>query len=46
MAKIEISIAVGAFLADAVEDVIERDEDHLQWLETHPDEPDRDQQRA
>jgi hypothetical protein len=31
--KIEISFEVAAFLADAVEDMIESAEDHLEWLE-------------
>jgi Molybdopterin cofactor-binding domain len=30
----------------AVHRLLRRDADHLEWLETHPDEPDRDQQRA
>jgi hypothetical protein len=46
MSKIEISIDPADFLADLIEDVIERDADHLEWLEVNPDEPDRDQQRA
>jgi hypothetical protein len=46
MSKIEISINVADFLADLIEDTIERDGDHLEWLAVHPDEPDRDQQRA
>jgi hypothetical protein len=37
MSKIEISIDIAAFLADAVEDMIERDEDHLEWLEANPE---------
>jgi hypothetical protein len=44
--KIEISFEVAAFLAYAVEDMIESAEDHLEWLEANPDEPDHDQQRA
>jgi hypothetical protein len=46
MSKIEISIDLADFLAGLVEDVIERDGDHPEWLEVNPDEPDRDQQRA
>jgi len=46
MSKIEISIDLADFLAGLIEDMIERDADHLELLDVNPDEPDRDQQRA
>jgi hypothetical protein len=31
-------------LRNSIEDAIERDEDHLDWLAHHPNEPDREAQ--
>jgi hypothetical protein len=42
----EISNELREYLARIIDEDLDRNRDHLDWLQEHPDEPDRDQQHA
>lgn len=42
----EIPSDVRDYIATLIEEDLDRNRDHLKWLDANPDEPDREQQRA
>ena len=45
-ARKEISDQIRQYLRRLIEEDLDRNRDHLKWLEANPGEPDRDLQRA
>jgi len=45
-ARKEVSDEIRQYLGRLIEEDLDRNRDHLKWLEENPEEPDRDLQRA